>query len=105
MERLNQVKKELEAQLRLADKDPATTLDSMRDLHTKLQNRLENAIERAIANKKNRQNWYAQFRTLLTWVGAGIATFSTVAYAVERTISMAFSLKSSDNEKSKGNGA
>lgn len=100
IDRLLEMKKSMESQLQMADRDPASTLDSMRDLHTKLQNRLDNAVDRAIANKKNRQNWYLQLRTLLTWVSAGVGA---VVYAVERNAAMTASANNkNDNDKNKG---
>jgi hypothetical protein len=85
---LLQLKKELESQLRQAMLEPGATLNSMRDLHSKLQNQLYASIKEAVLDKKNRSDWFQNMLKNLTWGNTAALTVSGLAYAVERYIKM-----------------
>jgi hypothetical protein len=78
----------LESQLRQAMLEPGATLNSMRDLHSKLQNQLYASIKEAVLDKKNRSDWFQNMLKNLTWGNTAALTVSGLAYAVERYIKM-----------------
>lgn len=95
---LRQLHKEMESQLRSAMKDPAATLDSMRDLNTKLQAQLQTFFDRAVLDKNNRLAWHQRWRTNLSWLGTGVVGISATIYAVERFAAMTLESKRASND-------
>jgi hypothetical protein len=109
---LRQLKKDMESQLEQAMQDPGATLNSMRDLHSKLQNQLYGSIKEAAFDKKNRSDWFQNMLKNTTWAMTTVLSTGGVAYAIERYVKMIWnwitgnsdSDSNSNSNASNGNG-